>query len=144
MSAIEILRQLACRGQPAYSCSIMHRVLSVGLLALLTATISSQSKPDWQTRRESCVATPSSFAVDPAVTKPPALADDLDGVKIEYVSSGCYGKCPAFTLWLEKGKATWEGHAFVRKKGKAAKQISARVCGAIASMAGRQDVCDAR
>ena len=104
----------------------MYRILSAGLLALITATISGQSKPDWQTRRESCVATLSSFAVDPAVTKPPELPDDLDGVKIKYFSSGCYGKCPAFALWLEKGKATWEGHAFVRKKGKATKQISDR------------------
>jgi hypothetical protein len=102
----------------------MTRILSLVLAVLLTAAISGQSKPDWQARRENCILALSSFAVDPAVAKPPEIPDGLEGVKIEYVSSGCYGTCPAFTLQLEKGKATWEGHAFVKKKGKAGKQIS--------------------
>jgi hypothetical protein len=32
--------------------------------------------------------------------------------------------CPSFTLRIEKNKAIWDGHAFVRKKGKAEKPIS--------------------
>jgi hypothetical protein len=104
----------------------MNRILSLAFLVLLTATGSGQSKPDPEARHEICVATLSSFATDPSLTKPPDLPSDLDAVTIEYSSSGCYGNCPAFRLRIEKGKATWEGHAFVRKKGKAEKQISVR------------------
>jgi hypothetical protein len=120
-----MFQQLASGGQGAYSCSAMWRIVAVGLVGVLTATISGQSKPDWQTRRETCITALSSFAVDPTGTKPD-LPDDLEGVTIEYVSSGCYGRCAAFTLRLEKNKAAWDGHAFVHKKGKAAKQISDR------------------
>jgi hypothetical protein len=36
------------------------------------------------------------------------------------------GTCPSFALRIEKNKASWEGRAFVRKKGKAERQISDR------------------
>ena len=121
-----MFQQLASKGQEAYSCTLMRRIVSVGLVGLLTATISGQSRPEGKTRREACVSALSSFAVDPAVTKSPLLPDDLKGVTIEYVSSGCYGRCPAFTLRLENSRAEWDGHAFVNKKGKATKQISDR------------------
>jgi hypothetical protein len=121
-----MLRQLAFSDRNPYSCGAMWRIASVGLVAVLTATVSGQSKPDWQGQHEACIAALSSFAVDPIGTKPPELPTDLAGVTIEYVSSGCYGNCPAFTLKLEMGKAAWEGHAFVKKKGKAGKQISDR------------------
>jgi hypothetical protein len=104
----------------------MGRIVAVGLIGVLTAAISGQSKPDWQARREACIKALSSFAVDPIGTKPPELPHDLEGVTIEYVASGCYGSCPAFTLRLERNKATWDGYAFVNKKRKAAKQISHR------------------
>jgi hypothetical protein len=65
----------------------------------------------------------SSFAVDPKVTKPPDVPDDLEGVSIEYFASGCLGTCPSFTLHIEKDKAVWEGHAFVKKKGIAERHI---------------------
>jgi hypothetical protein len=126
MSAVAMFQQLDSDGQDAYSCSVMWRIVAVGLIGVLTATISGQSKPDWQARREACITALSSYAIDPTGTKPPELPDDLEGVTIEYVSSGCYGRCPAFTLRLEKNKAAWDGHAFVNKKGKAAKQISDR------------------
>jgi len=102
----------------------MRRIGSVGLIVALTATTSSQSALYRGAPRENCIAALSSFAVEPSVTKPPDLPADLNGVKIEYDSSGCYGNCPAFALRVEKGVASWEGHAFVRKKGKARKQIS--------------------
>jgi hypothetical protein len=93
---------------------------------MLTATTSGQSKPDWQARREACITALSSFAVDPSVAKPPQMPDDLEGMSIEYVASGCFGSCPAFTLHLDKNRVAWEGHAFVRKKGKAERKISDR------------------
>jgi hypothetical protein len=107
----------------------MWRIRCVVLVAVLTATISGQSKPDWQTRREACIAALSSFSVDPSVTQPPQLPNDLEGVPLEYFSSGCYGRCPAFKLRLEKNRASWEGHAFVKKKGKAERQISDQMFG---------------
>ena len=135
-----IFHRLASGGQGAYSCSAMWRIVAVGLVGVLTTTISGQSKPDWQARREACITALSSFAIDPIGTKPPELPDDLEGVTIEYVSSG-HRRCPAFTLHLEKNKAGWDGHAFVHKKGKAAKQISDRqFCGLSTRMAGCEDV----
>ena len=90
----------------------------------LSSAISGQSQPDQRARREACITALSSFAVDPKLTKPPDLPDDLQGVNIEYFESGCLGNCPAFTLRIEKDRAIWDGHAFVRKKGKAKKRFS--------------------
>jgi Domain of unknown function (DUF6438) len=112
-----------------YSCSIMKRVASLVLAAVLTATMSGQSKPDWQAKRESCVEALSSFSVDPSATEPPPLPNGLEGVTLEYFSSGCYGNCPAFKLRFEKNRATWEGHAFVKKKGKAERKIPDQLFG---------------
>lgn len=103
----------------------MHRIISVSIVAVLTSAISGQSQSDSRARREACITSLSSFAVDPRVTKPPGLPDDLQGVSIEYFESGCLGDCPSFTLRIEKNRAIWDGDAFVRKKGKAEKQISA-------------------
>jgi hypothetical protein len=102
----------------------MRRIVSVALITASTVAISGQSKSDWQAHREACISTLSSFAADPSIATPPSLPSDLHGVSIEYFASGCYGTCPAFTLRIEGNKALWDGHAFVRKKGKAEKQIS--------------------
>ena len=102
----------------------MRQSLSVALITALTLTISGQSQSDWQVHREACIATLSSFAADASVAKPPNLTSDLHGVRIEYSASGCLGRCPAFMLRIEGNKALWDGHSFVRKKGKAEKQIS--------------------
>ena len=75
-------------------------------------------------KHEACIAALSSFAVDPSITNPPKLPDELQGVSVEFTASGCYGNCPAFTLRIEKNKAIWDGQAFVTKKGKAEKKIS--------------------
>ena len=96
----------------------MSRMMSAVLVVVLTATLSGQSKPDWHARREACVAALSSFAGDPGAMRQPQLPNDLEGVALEYSSSGCYGRCPAFTLRLERTRAAWEGHAYVKKKGK--------------------------
>jgi Domain of unknown function (DUF6438) len=37
---------------------------------------------------------------------------------VEYFASGCFGKCPAFTLTISKDVARFDGHAFVRANGK--------------------------
>ena len=104
----------------------MSRILSIGLIAASTTAILGQSKPDWKAKREACITSLSSFAVDPTVAKPPELNNELRDVSVEYTASGCYGRCPAFTLRIDKNKAIWEGHAFVKKKGKAEKKISDR------------------
>lgn len=102
----------------------MRRIVSVSLIAVLTSAISGQSQHDRRAQHEACIISLSSFAVDPKLTKPPDLPDDLQGVSIEYFESGCLGSCPSFTLRIEKNRAIWDGRAFVRKKGKAEKQIS--------------------
>jgi len=102
----------------------MHRVFSVTLLALLTSVTLGQSKPDREAQRDACVRSLSSFAADPALIKPPEFLEDFKGVTIEYFESGCFGDCPSFTLHIEHNKAIWNGHAFVRKKGRAEKQLS--------------------
>src|SRR5215469_13476951 len=127
----------------------MHRTVSVAPITVLAAAISGQSKPDRNAQREACITSLSSFSVDPNITKPPDFPDDLQGVSIEYFESGCLGSCPSFTLRIEKNRAIWDGHAFVRKKGKAEKQISSGEFSAIAhawldakTYAMRDDYCE--
>ena len=127
----------------------MYRLISAVLLAAFTATLSGQSKPDWAERHKACIISLSSFAVDPNNTKPPDLPGDLEGVSIEYFGSGCLGTCPSFELRIVKNKAIWNGHTFVRKKGKAEKPISAHTFSEIVQAwldakmyAMRDDYCD--
>lgn len=127
MNVIGILQQLTIR---LYSPAMPRCIWSVVLTAIAIVPLSGQSKTDWQKgqeRRAACIATLSSFAVDPSVAKQPRFPDDLDGVSLEYSSSGCYGKCPAFTMRIENNRAVWEGHAFVRKKKRIEKRISREI-----------------
>jgi len=103
---------------------------SLALVALVIVPVSGQSKPDWQKgqeRRDACIASLSSFAVDPNTAKEPQFPSDFDEVALEFSSSGCYGNCPAFKMRIENNRAVWEGHAFVRKKKKIEKRISPEV-----------------
>ena len=127
-----------------YSCSIMWRITSFLLVAVLTATISGQSKSA-SGGDEACVAALSSFSVDPNLTPAPQLPNDLKRITLEYFSSGCYGRCPAFTLRLEENRAIWEGHAFVKKKGKSGTEdFGSVVCEVSAHVARRKHVRYAR
>ncbi len=55
--------------------------------------------------------------------KPPYPIDST-GVTLEYVASGCYGNCPAFTLTITKEIVRFDGHAYVRAKGKQTAKLS--------------------
>jgi len=135
MSVIGILQQ--CGSQP-YSRAMLRCIGPLAIVALVIVPISGQSKSDWEERRKACIATLSSFAIDPGLAKQPQFPDDFDGVTLEYSSSGCYGTCPSFTMRIEKSKAVWEGHAFVRKKKKVEKTDFARGSSEFcACMAGR-------
>ena len=102
----------------------MCRSVAVAFITVLTITICAQTPPDQKAQLKACITSLSSFAADPSVTNPPDVLNDLEGISIEYFASDCLGKCPSFTLRIEKNKAVWEGHAFVKKKGKAEKKIS--------------------
>jgi len=43
---------------------------------------------------------------------------DTKGITLKYFASGCLGTCPSFTLTFSEGVAHFEGHAYVRAKGK--------------------------
>lgn len=127
MSEIGILQQLTVR---LYSRAMLCCIWSLALAALAIVPALAQSQPDWQKgqeRRAACIATLSSFAVDPSMAKQPQFPDDLDGVTLEYSSSGCYGNCPAFKMRIENNRAVWEGRDFVRKKKRVEKRISPEV-----------------
>src|SRR5580704_17459873 len=102
----------------------MSGYIYLTFVLVYAATLSGQSKPDGQTRREACVATLSTFVIDPATLNPPRLPDDLSGVAIEYFASGCFGSCPSFTMRVQKDKIEWVGREYVKKKGNAETHIS--------------------
>jgi len=104
--------------------STMQRVSSLMLLAFMAVSLSGQSKPNRQGQRESCITALSTFAAEPNTFKPPTIPDDLTGVTMEYFASGCYGNCPAFKLRIQKDVALWEGHAYVKAKGKKQRKVS--------------------
>ena len=109
---------------------MLRGLWSLALVALALVLVSAQSKPDWQKaqeQRNACIASLSSFAVDPSMAQKPQFPSDLDGVALEFSSSGCYGNCPAFRMRIENNRAMWEGRDFVRKKKKVEKPISPEV-----------------
>ena len=102
----------------------MNSGFKLFLLFFIAASLSGQSKQDWQIQKESCVTALSTFSANPDTVKAPDIPRDLNGVTLEYSKSGCYGRCPAFTLRIQKDIATWEGHAYVKAKGKKHRKIS--------------------
>jgi Domain of unknown function (DUF6438) len=68
--------------------------------------------------KQECISRLSGFSNEPTATASAPYPSNLDGVTIEYFASGCYGSCPAFTLRIGKAYADWDGHNYVRAKGK--------------------------
>ena len=76
--------------------------------------------------RDACIASLSGFPKEVPAPPKPLYPTDATGVALEYFASGCYGNCPAFTLTISKETAVFEGHAYVRAKGKRTAKLSSR------------------
>jgi Domain of unknown function (DUF6438) len=72
------------------------------------------------------IASLSRFPTDTSPPPKPAYPIDLGDVTLEYFASGCYGSCPEFTLTISRNLARFDGHAFVRAKGKHEAKLSQR------------------
>ncbi len=106
---------------------VRHVPIALALVAIAGLASLGQSKPDRQERRDVvdvCLASLSGFPKDALAASPPPYPSDLTGVTLKYFASGCYGRCPAFTLTIQKDAAIFEGHAYVRAKGKRRAKIS--------------------
>jgi len=94
---------------------------TLGAVCLIISVDFGQQLPQAQRardRREACVASLSGFPKDVPASPKPLYPADMTGVTLEYNATGCYGNCPAFTLTISKETAVFEGHAYVRAKGK--------------------------
>jgi Domain of unknown function (DUF6438) len=96
----------------------MWHTTVVTIVAIIACTTWAQSKNDWQSKRESCITALSGFPQDASTTSQPLYPSNLEGITLQYFASGCFGSCPAFTLTIGKDFAQFEGHAYVRAKGK--------------------------
>jgi len=76
--------------------------------------------------RDACIASLSGFPKEVPAPPKPLYPTGATGVALEYFASGCYGNCPAFTLTISKETAVFEGHAYVRAKGKRTAKLSSR------------------
>ena len=77
-----------------------------------------------QVSEDNCIALLSGFPKEGALAGAPPRPNDADLVTLTYFASGCYGNCPAFTLSISKGIAQFDGHAYVRAKGKRTAKLS--------------------
>jgi hypothetical protein len=99
---------------------------TLGVVTLIVLAGFGQSSPERRrVARDECIALLSGFPNDAPIPKPP-YPTDPSGVTLEYFTSGCYGNCPAFTLTISKGIARFDGHAYVRSKGKRTAKLSER------------------
>lgn len=99
--------------------------VTIGVASLIT--LSSFTQPSTSARqdvRKECIASLSGFPADADLRSKPAFPTELTGITLEYFESGCYGKCPAFTLTISKDIARFDGHAYVRAKGKHKAKLS--------------------
>jgi len=90
----------------------------LGIVVIIVSVGFGQTKNDWKTKQEACIDLLSGFPKDASTQPEPQYPADLNGITLEYFASGCYGRCPAFTLTIRKDSAEFVGHAWVRKKGK--------------------------
>ena len=98
-------------------------VLSIVSLVILPS-FGKQTPETRRNTRNECIASLSGFPKDAAPTPDPQYPADDTGFTLEYFASGCYGTCPAFTLTISKDIARFDGHAYVRAKGKRTAKLS--------------------
>jgi hypothetical protein len=103
------------------------RLLPVALGSrLILASFGPQVPEAHRDVRDACIASLSGFPKDVPASPKPLYPTDATGVSLEYFASGCYGNCPAFTLTISKETAVFEGHAYVRAKGKRTAKLSSQ------------------
>jgi hypothetical protein len=103
----------------------MRFTITLGTVPLIVLLNWGQSSPDTRRiARDECIASLSGFPKDASLPSKPPYPIDMTGITLEYFASGCYGKCPAFTLTISKDIARFEGHAYVRAKGKRSAKLS--------------------
>jgi len=68
--------------------------------------------------KKACLESLSGFPSELATVAEPPFPADFQDVTIVYFESGCFGKCPSFKMTMRDGAAEFEGHAYVRAKGK--------------------------
>ena len=93
---------------------------------IVFANLTAQSPASHQDSRDDCVASLSGFPRDAPLAPKPQYPTDMTDVTLEYLASGCYGKCPAFTLTINRKTAVFEGHAYVRAKGKRTAKLTSQ------------------
>jgi hypothetical protein len=102
---------------------------TVGAVSLIVLASFGQQSPharrDTRDTTDECIASLSGFPKDAGSPRPP-YPIDATGVTLEYFASGCYGNCPAFTLTISKDIAHFDGHAYVRAKGKRTAKLNPR------------------
>jgi hypothetical protein len=91
-------------------------ILSVTTLLALAGTGYS-SQDDRKAARAECIASLSGFPDGDTAVKT-SIPADTNGFTLKYFASGCFGTCPAFTLTFSEGVARFEGHDYVRAKGR--------------------------
>src|SRR5277367_2988542 len=99
----------------------------IGAVSLIiSANLAQQGPVAHHETRDACIASISGFPKDTLAPPKPQYPAEMTGVRLEYFASGCYGKCPAFTLTIAKETATFEGHAYVRANGKRTTKLSSQ------------------
>ena len=93
---------------------------------IIVAYLMPQSPVAHLDTRDACVASLSGFPKDTTTPEKPQYPTDMTGVTLEYFAAGCYGNCPAFTLTIDKETAVFEGHAYVRAKGRRTAKLSSQ------------------
>ena len=100
---------------------------AIGAVSLIIfANLAQQGPVAHHETRDACIASLSGFPKDTLAPPKPQYPAEMTGVRLEYFASGCYGKCPAFTLTIAKGIATFDGHAYVRAKGKRTTKLNSQ------------------
>jgi hypothetical protein len=97
----------------------------LGAVFLIVLTNLGQSSPEARRNaQDECIASLSGFPKGASLPPKPTYPVDTTAVTLAYFASGCLGECPAFTLTISKDIARFDGHAFVRAKGKRTAKLS--------------------
>jgi hypothetical protein len=98
---------------------------AVGTIFVVIFTIfEPQTSEKNKNTLDACITLLSGFPRDVPESPTPQYPTDTTDVTLEYFASGCYGACPAFTLRISNRTAVFEGHDYVRAKGKRTAKLS--------------------
>jgi Domain of unknown function (DUF6438) len=103
----------------------MKRSFLIAAIAVLVSLLAMSQSANTDMDHAGCIRSLSGYPPELAKAPVPKRPSTLKDVSLVYFESGCLGTCPSFRMTMRPTGVVFEGHGYVRAKGKRVAKISA-------------------